>query len=575
MRDASRRGTVVVAVIVALVVLQILVYAVAVAGSRDQDLTVRRLEAARSYYAAEAVANMSMREIGRNLDEDANGTIGTVFSAATPPAIGPGGASAWTTAVSAAGVTTVTASAANGSATRTITSNVQRVVTASGVQGLFVEMWAMSTGLSALSNVPWATAPGWATVTPNINMPSLGSVARWPGGPASRYGVRFRGSIIIPTTGTWSFRTSSDDGSDLWINGVRVVNNDGLHGNATATGTATLTAGTYSFECRFFENTGSSNLWAEWRGPSMASWELIPTTAFKCSPSVDIPPVAVAWTIGISGASGSPQAGVDGYNSAVGAYGSGNVLTSGVLMSTNSTSWGQWIVWGSSRVTVDGRVGPGGSASSVIAVLPPAVMTGTNGALTIRTAPMLQGLPLTLPASSGAYSSNADITISTNRRYSSFSAAGNAVITVSGNTSIIVDGALSLSGQAKFVLAPNATLDLFVGGAITLTGNSAINDSSADTARVRLYMVSTAAWNLSVNSSARVCAVVRSPFGRLVLGNSSGSTAEFFGAFHGSSLEISNNARLHADVAALPTSGSSGGGTSSASVSVKAWAQTP
>ncbi len=91
MKNASRRGTVVVAVIVALVVLQILVYAVAVTGARDQDLTVRRLEAARSCYAAEAVANMSMREIGRNVDEDGNGTIGTVFSAATPPAIGPAG----------------------------------------------------------------------------------------------------------------------------------------------------------------------------------------------------------------------------------------------------------------------------------------------------------------------------------------------------------------------------------------------------------------------------------------------------------------------------------------------------
>ena len=571
MKNASRRGTVVVAVIVALVVLQILVYAVAVTGSRDQDLTVRRLEGARSYYAAEAVANMSMREIGRNVDEDANGTIGTVFSAATPPAIGPGGASAWTTAVSASGVTTVTALAANGSATRTITSNVQRVVTPSAVQGLFVEMWALATGPSNLSNVPWTTAAGWATVMPNVNLPSHGSVARWSGGPTGRYGVRFKGNIVIPTTGTWSFRTSSDDGSDLWINGVRVVNNDGLHGNATVTGTATLAAGTYSFECRMFENTGNSNLWAEWRGPSMASWELIPMTAFTCSPTVDIPPVAVATTIGISGASGSPQAGVDGYNSAVGAYGSGNVLTSGVLMSTNSTGFGQWIVSGSSRVTVDGRVGPGGSASSVIAVIPPAVMTGTNGALTIRTAPMLQGIPLTPPASSGAYSSNADITISTNRRYSTFNAAGNAVITVSGNTSIIVDGSLRLSGQAKFVLAPNATLDLFVGGDITVTGNSAINNSSADTARVRLYIISTTASNMWVDSSARVCAVVRSPFGRLVLGNS----AEFFGAFHGSSLGISNKARLHADVAALRTSGSSGSGTSSATVSVKAWAQTP
>ena len=575
MKNAARRGTVVVAVIAALVVLQILVYAVAVSGSRDQDLTARRLEAARSYYAAEAAANMSLREVGRNLDEDANGTIGTVFSTGTPPWSGFAGVSAWTTSVTVSGVTTITASASSGSATRTITSNVQRVVTPSAVQGLFVEMWALGSAPSTLSSVPWATAPGWATVMPNVNMPAMSAAARWPGGPTSRYGVRFKGNIVIPTTGTWSFRTSSDDGSDLWINGVRVVNNDGLHGNATVTGTATLTAGTYAFECRMFENTGSSNLWAEWRGPSMAAWELIPTTAFTCSPTADIPPVSVATTIGISGASGTPQAGVDGFNSAAGAYGSGNVLTTGVLMSTNATTAAQWTVSGSSLVSVDGRVGPGAMASSVIQVTAPAVMNGDDGPLTTRVATMIQGRPLTLPASSGAYSSNADITINTDRRYTSFSAAGNAVITVSGNVSVIIDGALSLSGNAAFVLAPNATLDLYVGDAVTLSGNSAINAASGSTSRTRIFLFNTASRDLTVGAASRVSAIVRNPFGRLVLGGASASTAEFFGAFHGNALTISQNARLHADVAALPTSGSSGSGTSSASVSVKAWTQTP
>lgn len=575
MSRPSRRGTVVVAVIVALVVLQILVYAVSVAGSRDQDLTTRRLEAARSYYAAEAVVNMSLREIGRNQDEDGNGTIGTVFSSGTAPTIGTGGGSAWTTAVTSSGVTTLTASGASGLATRTITSNVQRVVTPSAVQGLFVEMWALAAGPSTLSDVPWTTAPGWVTVMPNVNLPSQGSIARWPGGPTSWYGVRLKGSIIIPTTGTWSFRTSSDDGSDLWINGVRVVNNDGLHGNTTVTGSATLTAGTYSFECRFFENSGNSNLWAEWLGPTMASWELIPTTAFTCTPTADIPPVSVATTIGISGASGSPQAGVDGYNSAGGAYGSGNVLTSGVLMSTNATSVAQWTVSGSSLVSVDGRVGPGAMASNVIQVTAPAIMNGNAGPLTTRIGPMIQGRPLMLPATSGAYSSNADITISTDRCYSSFSAAGNAVITISGRISIIIDGTLSLTGGAAFVLAPNATLDLYVGDALSLKDSSAINASSADATRVQIHMFNTASRDLTLNASSRVSAVVRNPFGRLVLGGASASTAEFFGAFQGNAMTIGQNARLHADVASLPTSGSSGSGTSTGSVSVKAWAQTP
>lgn len=38
------------------------------------------------------------------------------------------------------------------------------------------------------------------------------------------------GTINVPATGNWTFFTSSDDGSRLYIDGNEVVNNDGLHG---------------------------------------------------------------------------------------------------------------------------------------------------------------------------------------------------------------------------------------------------------------------------------------------------------------------------------------------------------
>lgn len=570
MKPANRRGTVVVAVVVALVMLQLVVYAVAVGGSREQDLTTRRLEAARTYYAAESVANMAIREIARNSDEDANGTVGAVYSSLTAPAIGPGGGSAWATASTTAGVTTVTVAGVNGLATRTITANVQRVVTAAATQGLFVEMWTATTGLSALSNIPWATTASWATVMPNVNMPSQGSIARWTGGPTGRYGVRFKGNIIIPATGTWNFRISSDDGSDLWINGVRVVNNDGLHGNTARTGSATLTAGTYSFECRMFENGGSSNLWAEWRGPGVASYTLIPSSAFTCSPTVEIPPVAVGTTIGVVGGAGSPLAGIDGFNSGGGAYGGGNILSSGVLVSTNAIAAAQWSVSGNAALTVDGRVGVGGSPGSVISVAAPATMSGTNAALTRRLGPIIQGRPLILPATSGAYSSSSDMTINTDRRYSSFSSSGSATITISGNVSIVIDGALTMSGTSAFVLAPNATLNLYVGGTITLNGDAKINAASQDPTRVNIYQFNTASRDLAMNAQSKVHARVLNPFGRAVLSG----TSELFGSFHGNAISITQNGRIHADVAALPTIGAGVGVPSPGQAVVKAWNQT-
>ncbi|MBY0111903.1 MAG: hypothetical protein K2Y21_03715 [Phycisphaerales bacterium] len=575
----SSRGTVLVAAIVALVVLQLLVVAVSVAGARDQDLTVRRLEASRAYYAAEAVANMAMREVARNADEDGDGGIGTVFASvpSAAPAIGPAGASAVATTAVSNGVTTIYANSAAGVATRTVSARARRIAPVSATQaGVFAEMWSMTTAPTSLSSIPWGSAASWATVMPNVNLPSLGAVSRWPGGPSTRYGVRFKGNLTIPSAGTWSFRVTSDDGSDLWINGVRVVNNDGQHSSQAQTGSAVLAAGAVAFECRLFQNGGGSNLWLEWQGPGVASYTLVPASAFTCTPTTTIPPVAAATTISINGASGSPQAGVDGYSSASGSYGGGNVFTAGVPMSTNATAAGSWTVAGSSRVTVDGLVGPGASASSVIQVTAPAVMTGTNAALATRIGVMVQGFPLTLPGSSGAWSSNSDLTIAANTRYASLSAGGNATITVNGNVALIVDGDLSLTGSSQIELAANSSLDLYVGGNLTLNGSAKINALGANPKLVRIHMTNSASRDVTLGGSSKVHATVRSAFGRLVLGSGAGSDAELFGTFHGNAIVISQNARLHADLSVFPSpSGSGSGGSGPGAAVISAWTQTP
>lgn len=568
-----------VAVIVALVVLQLLVIAVSVAGARDQDLTVRRLEASRAYYAAEAVANMALREVARNADEDGDGGIGTVFANAplAAPVIGAGGARGVVTTSISGGVTTIFADSASGAASRTVSARVRRIAPVSATQaGVFAEMWAVPTAPSSLSSIPWSSAPSWAAVLPNINLPSLASVTRWPGGPTRRYGMRFKGNITIPSAGTWTFRVTSDDGSDLWINGVRVVNNDGQHSSQSRTGSVVLSAGTVSFECRMFENSGHSNVWLEWRGPGVASYTLVPLSAFTCTPTTTIPPVAAATTISINGAAGSPQAGVDGYSSASGSYGGGNVFTTGVSMSTNATAASSWTAAGLARVTVDGLVGPGASASSVIQVSAPAVMTGTNAALTTKLGVMVQGFPLTLPASSGAWSSGANLTIAANTRYTSFSASGGATITISGNVALIIDGDLSMSGTSRIELAANSSLDLYIGGNATLSGSAQMNAAVADPKLVRVHMTNAATRDFTLGGSSKVHATIRNAFGRLVLGSGAGSDAELFGAFHGNAIVISQNARLHADLSVFPSpSGSGVGGPAPGQAVISAWTQTP
>ncbi|MFO0376143.1 MAG: hypothetical protein ACK51N_03750, partial [bacterium] len=60
---AARRGAVLVAVIVALVVLSLISVGLVTSGARDHDLMARRVEAMRAFYVMEAGLNMAVREL--------------------------------------------------------------------------------------------------------------------------------------------------------------------------------------------------------------------------------------------------------------------------------------------------------------------------------------------------------------------------------------------------------------------------------------------------------------------------------------------------------------------------------
>ena len=90
------------------------------------------------------------------------------------------------------------------------------------------------------------------------------------GGDGEEYAVRVESTLIIETGGTYDFTTTSDDGSILWIDGVEVVNNDGLHGSATESGSITLGPGEYTVVIGFFENGGSDSLSATIDGPDVS-----------------------------------------------------------------------------------------------------------------------------------------------------------------------------------------------------------------------------------------------------------------------------------------------------------------
>jgi Tfp pilus assembly protein PilX len=116
------RGNAALGILLIISMLQIIIAAIVLAGARSDDMTGRRLEAARAFYAAEAGANMAIREEMLGTDEDGDGKAGSISddgNAANDPAVGP--ARVYASALHAPGQATITVTARAGEAARKLT----------------------------------------------------------------------------------------------------------------------------------------------------------------------------------------------------------------------------------------------------------------------------------------------------------------------------------------------------------------------------------------------------------------------------------------------------------------------
>jgi len=88
----------------------------------------------------------------------------------------------------------------------------------------------------------------------------FGSNSVFPGGGGDDYTVEVTGTIIIPTSGNWTFGLNSDDGGRIRINGANVMVDDTLHGPQDHFGTVNLSAGAHTIEAMFFERGGGAEM---------------------------------------------------------------------------------------------------------------------------------------------------------------------------------------------------------------------------------------------------------------------------------------------------------------------------
>lgn len=170
-------------------------------------------------------------------------------------------------------------SRANGSDTLTIT--LQNNAGAAGTTGgMYYEYyqgeWVRSghggqsqqePSIQSISDIPTTGALGAGL---SFDSSVLG-MDRRHGGNGEIFGVRMAGVINITTAGTYTFSTTSDDGSMLWIDGQLVVNNDGVHGFIEKSGQITLAPGQHTIEISYFNSTSNANLDVSLVGPDTSA----------------------------------------------------------------------------------------------------------------------------------------------------------------------------------------------------------------------------------------------------------------------------------------------------------------
>jgi hypothetical protein len=138
-------------------------------------------------------------------------------------------------------------------------------------------------GLSAtyFNNMDF-TSPVFTRTDANINF-NWGSSSPDPSkmSDPDTFSVRWTGFITVPTTGHYTFYTTTDDGARLTINGQRIIDKLVPQAATEWSGSIDLVAGQkYSFTMEYFDRFGGALAKLQWAGPGISK-QVVPTTAFN------------------------------------------------------------------------------------------------------------------------------------------------------------------------------------------------------------------------------------------------------------------------------------------------------
>jgi alpha-L-fucosidase len=112
----------------------------------------------------------------------------------------------------------------------------------------------------------WSKLPDFNRLQPTSSGVSKGIDISSKKG-TEKYGFVFDGFIQVPADGIYNFYISSDDGSELFIDGNILIDNDGLHGMVDKNQQTPLAKGFHNIKILFFQKSGGDGLEVDWEGP--------------------------------------------------------------------------------------------------------------------------------------------------------------------------------------------------------------------------------------------------------------------------------------------------------------------
>lgn len=122
--------------------------------------------------------------------------------------------------------------------------------------GFIGEVYVPGGAISRMPNFD-RLVPVYTFATANLNVPTRNYTEGFPTpkmqSVIENFAIRFRAELEINTPGMYAFDIYSDDGSQLYINGSLVVNNDGIHPAMSRQGRIKLGTGIHPVEIHYFQ----------------------------------------------------------------------------------------------------------------------------------------------------------------------------------------------------------------------------------------------------------------------------------------------------------------------------------